>query len=85
MSQTPVPVPQPVAPFLAEEDVAASLRLTPGTYTAISLYTYYSELATAAGRQPASSTRYGRELRHRGLQDTRDTTGTRRCWIIPAS
>ena len=87
MSQKPQPVALPGAfraPYPAEEDVTASLRIAPGLYTATSLYTYYCDLATAAGRLPASSNGYGRALRRLGYQSRRDTTGTRRCWIIPA-
>lgn len=87
MSQTPQPLPLLVAyaRHIAEEDVAASLRLTPGIYTAASLYTYYRDLVLAAGGQPASPNRYGRALTRLGYQTRRDSTGTRRCWIIPAS
>jgi len=67
------------------EDVDITLRGLSGVYVSRELYVRYCDVATEAGRRPATPNGFGRALKAAGYQQRRDSTGTRRCWIITAS
>lgn len=84
MNLTPVPaIPSDTSLALIETSIR---HLLPGCgYTARDLHAFYAELCREAGAEPVTPNLYGRRLRRLGCTATRDTTGSRRVWRLPAA
>lgn len=91
---TPSQRPKPIAPVPSHllrrppsdadiKQLLADLHKEPGLYASADIHAYYKTICAENNSTPLPANMFGRKLKAWGYRDTRDSTRTVRCWVIP--